>query len=373
MAGPIRHPIPLDSLTDYLRNNVPKIDLPLTIQQFGYGQSNPTYLLTSTSTGAKYVLRKKPPGKLLSKTAHQVEREYKVLKALSEAAQDLPVPKVYCLCEDAEVVGSAFYIMEFLDGRIFEDPALPGVTPVERMAMWRSAILTLARLHKIRPEEHAALKSFGKPSGFYWRQIRTLSAIEAAQAATKDVETGVEVGKIPRFDEAMKFFSTTQPKDRSAVIHGDYKIDNLVFHKTKPRVIGVLDWELSTIGHPLSDVSNLLSPYQLALDTDASVMAGESKGFLPGATAGLPSRQQAIEWYGQASGWNVLPSEMYWGDAFGFCRNSVIAQGITARVARRQASSAKAGMYGERTPSLVALAWRYAFIHLSLPNACVLD
>ncbi|KAG0127198.1 kinase-like domain-containing protein [Tuber indicum] len=364
MAGPIRHPIPLDSLTDYIRQNVPVISLPLTIQQFGYGQSNPTYLLTSSNTGAKYVLRKKPPGKLLSETAHQVEREYKVLKALSEAAQDLPVPKVYCLCEDADVAGSAFYIMEFLDGRIFEDPALPWVTPEERAVMWKSAIVTLARLHKIRPEEHAALKSFGKPSGFYGRQVRTLSTIEAAQALVKDVQTGVEVGKIANFDEAMKFFSTTQPKDRSTVVHGDYKIDNLVFHKTEPRVIGILDWELSTIGHPLSDVSNLLSPYQLALEAGASVMFGETKGLIPGATPGLPSRQQVIEWYAQASGWNILPSEMYWGDAFGFCRNAVIVQGITARAARRQASSAKAGTYSERTPKLVALAWKYVSIDL---------
>ncbi|PWW71794.1 APH-domain-containing protein [Tuber magnatum] len=360
MAGPIRHPIPLDSLTDYLRKHIPEISLPLTIQQFSYGQSNPTYLLTSSNTGEKYVLRKKPPGKLLSKTAHQVEREYKVLKALSEAAQDLPVPKVYCLCEEADVVGSAFYIMEFLGGRIFEDPALPGVTPEERAVMWKSAIMTLARLHKIRPEGHAALKSFGKPSGFYGRQVRTLTTIEAAQALTKDVETGVEVGKIPRFDDAMKFFSTTQPKDRSTVIHGDYKVDNLVFHKTEPRVIGILDWELSTIGHPLSDVSNLLSPYQRALETGASLMSGETKAFLPRATPGLPSRQQVINWYGEASGWNILPSEMYWGDAFGFCRNSVIAQGITARAARRQASSAKAGAYAEQSPGLVALAWKYA-------------
>ncbi|CUS11615.1 unnamed protein product [Tuber aestivum] len=359
MAGPIRHPIPVGSLTDYLRNNVAEINLPLIIQQFGYGQSNPTYLLTSSNTGAKYVLRKKPPGKLLSKTAHQVEREYRVLKALSEVARDLPVPKVYCLCEDADVVGSAFYIMEFLDGRIFEDAALPGVTPEERAVMWKSAIVTLARLHKIRPEEYAALKGFGKPSDFYGRQVRTLSTIEAAQALTKDVETGVEVGKIPRFDEAMKFFSTTQPKDRSTVIHGDYKIDNLVFHRTEPRVIGILDWELSTIGHPLSDFrANLLSPYQLALETGASAMSVETRDFLPGATPGLPPRQQVIDWYGQASGWNILPSEMYWGDAFGFCRNSVIAQGIAARAARRQASSAKAGAYAERAPGLVVIAWR---------------
>ena len=110
MAGPIRHPIPLDSLAAYLSVHVPTISLPLTIQQFGYGQSNPTYLLTSTSTGSKYVLRKKPPGKLLSKTAHQVEREYRVLKALAESGGDVPAPKVYCLCEDVEVVGSSFYV-----------------------------------------------------------------------------------------------------------------------------------------------------------------------------------------------------------------------------------------------------------------------
>ncbi|KAH8148262.1 uncharacterized protein LAJ45_07714 [Morchella importuna] len=360
MAGPIRHPIDLRSLESYLNTHAPHIKTPLSAQQFGYGQSNPTYLLTSTPTGAQYVLRKKPPGQLLSKTAHQVEREYKVLKALSTAGGDVPAPKVYCLCEDAGVLGSAFYIMEYLNGRIFDDPSLPGVATEARAAMWKSAITTLAKLHAVDPAANEGLRSFGRPNGFYGRQIKTLSTIEAAQAATRDVKTGKEVGKVPRFEEMMKFFSTTQPKDRSAVIHGDYKIDNLVFHPTEPYVIGILDWELSTIGHPLSDLANLLLPWQLLLPTAAgvSVMNGDIRCFLPDATPGLPTREEAISWYAEASGWKVKRSEMLWGDAFGFVRNAIIMQGIGARVARGQASSAKAEGYGSRVPAFAACAWR---------------
>lgn len=185
-------------------------------------------------------MRKKPPGKLVSKTAHQVEREYRVLHALEKT--DVPVPKTYCLCEDDSVVGTPFYIMEFLDGRIMEDFTLPEVTAQERTAMWRAAIETLARLHAVDYKE-VGLERFGKPSGFYARQARTWSTICLAQEAVVDVETGEGVGRLPHFEAIVDFFmdEKRQPGDRTTLVHGDYKIDNLVFHKTEPRVIGILE------------------------------------------------------------------------------------------------------------------------------------
>jgi len=185
-------------------------------------------------------MRKKPPGKLLSKTAHQVEREYLILHALENT--DVPAPKTYCLCEDSSVVGTPFYIMEFLDGRIIEDPSIPDVSPEERKAMWKNAIETLAKFHRVSPAD-VNLTSYGKPNGFYNRQIKTFKTISEAQAKAVDVDTKEPVGDIPHFGEMSAFFSDpkTQPKDRSGFVHGDYKIDNVVFHKTEPRVIGILE------------------------------------------------------------------------------------------------------------------------------------
>jgi aminoglycoside phosphotransferase (APT) family kinase protein len=185
-------------------------------------------------------MRKKPPGTLVSKTAHKVEREHRIIHALEKT--DVPVPKTYCLCEDETVIGTAFYIMEFLDGRILEDPAMPGVSPEERNALWCEAIRTLAKFHKVKPIE-VGLGQFGKPSGFYNRQIQTWITICASQGSTVDVETKEAVGKLPHFDEMIAFFKDQkqQPKDRGTLIHGDYKIDNLVFHKTEARVIGILE------------------------------------------------------------------------------------------------------------------------------------
>jgi aminoglycoside phosphotransferase (APT) family kinase protein len=185
-------------------------------------------------------MRKKPPGQLVSKTAHKVEREYRIIKALQNT--DVPVPRVYCLCEDSSVVGTPFYIMEFLDGRIFEDALIPGVTPAERTEMWHDAVRTLAKLHRVNPKD-VDLESYGKPTGFYNRQIKTFQELSAAQGRALDADTKQPVGEIPHFKDMLAFFTEggKQPKDRGTPIHGDYKIDNLVFHKTEPRVIGILE------------------------------------------------------------------------------------------------------------------------------------
>ncbi|KAL2020667.1 hypothetical protein VTK56DRAFT_8063 [Thermocarpiscus australiensis] len=395
MAGRVRQPIDVRALEKWLSKKMPLIELPLDVKQFGFGQSNPTYQLTSAD-GKRYVLRKKPPGKLLSKTAHKVEREYRIISAL--AGTDVPVPKAYCLCEDESVLGTPFYIMEFLDGRIFEDPVIPSVLPDHRRAIWFDAVRTLAKLHRIDPRS-VGLEGFGKPTGFYSRQVATWRAVCDAQAAVRDVETREPVGQLPHFAELMDFFvdESQQPADRGTLIHGDFKIDNLVFHKTEPRVIGILDWEMATIGHPLSDLSNLLTPYFTAgLDPRRSVNV--HPGFLPRATRGLPTPDEITTLYfsvvdspsssssssssnaSTASSDSSDPSsslelsltrsstgaseasrdrrrELQWAQAFNIFRLAAICQGIAARQAGRQASSEHAKRYGDARGPLAEFAW----------------
>jgi len=354
MAGQVRQPIDIAALHRYLTAYVPEIVIPVEVKQFGYGQSNPTYQLTD-QTGAKYVLRKKPPGQLLSKTAHKVDREYRIIHALEHT--DVPVPRALSLCQDESVLGSDFYIMDFLDGRIFEDPALPGVTAEERTAMWRSAITTLAKFHRVVPSD-VGLASYGKPSGFYNRQLTTFHTISQSQASTKDKETGEAVGKIPHQDDMVAFFqdSSTQPQDRATFVHGDYKIDNVVFHKTEPRVIGILDWEMSTIGHPLSDLNNLLAPFVVASSPRRQSVRRAFSVFEPGASSGLPTQAQLIDWYADIAGWDPRPS-ITWGHAFNMYRSAIIMQGIAARYARRQASSSQAHEYGKMFGSFAEIGW----------------
>jgi aminoglycoside phosphotransferase (APT) family kinase protein len=209
----------------------------------------------------------------------------------------------------------------------------------------------LAKLHRLDP--NSILKGFGKPTGFYDRQIATFTTISESQAQVVDVDTKEPVGQLPHFQDMVHFFSNkaTQPRDRGTFVHGDYKIDNLVFHKTEPRVIGILDWEMATIGHPLSDVCNLTSPYYIS--------GSEYDGVLPGATPGLPTRDECLQWYADVAGWDPR-REIPWGDAFFTFRSSVIMQGIAARYALRQASSARAGDYAKKMRPFALEAWERA-------------
>ncbi|KAF8242186.1 phosphotransferase enzyme family protein [Wilcoxina mikolae CBS 423.85] len=344
MAGAIRYPIDICSLERYLVKNT-DVKPPLKVKQFGYGQSNPTYLVIS-SCGSQYVLRKKPPGHLLNPSAHAVEREYRVISAL--LCTPVPVPKPLILCHNPAVIGSPFYIMAFVEGRIFSSPSLPGVSSADRRLMWFSALATLALLHRM-DFKLLGLESYGPKRGFYGRQIKKLSSISYAQGKTKDIVTQKVVGTIPEFDMNMQYFADKLPEDRTALIHGDYKIDNLIFHPTEPRVVAVLDWELSTLGHPLSDLCNLLSPYLFASNPDAS-LSSNAADFLEGKIKGLPTIQEAVVIYENATGWKV--DDLDWGLAFMLCRNSVITQGISARHARRQATSVDAVKYEQLTPRL---------------------
>ncbi|TDZ53069.1 Acyl-CoA dehydrogenase family member 11 [Colletotrichum trifolii] len=417
MAGRVRHPIDQKALERYIQQNVPEIKTPVEIKQvsytiaiaichiaipktfqsspthccrlrctresnlhtqFGFGQSNPTYQLTD-ATSTRFVLRKKPPGKLLSKAAHKVEREHRIIHALGPT--DVPVPKAYCLCEDDGIIGTPFYIMEFLDGRIIEDAAMPGVSAKERKLLWKAATQTLAKLHRVEPES-VGLGSYGKKTGFYDRQIQTWSTICRRQAETKDKDTGEPVGDLPHFGELIRFFGDKmrQPRDRGTLIHGDFKIDNIVFHKTEPRVIGVLEqvpsslfprrhfihedylltvnpahsWEMSTVGHPLSDLCNFLTPYYTAAKGDSGVYAND--GFLPGRTPGLPAVDEIVGWYAAEAGWDPAV-ELNWGMAFSLFRLSGILQGIAARAAQGQASSEQAKRFAAGRAPLAEFAW----------------
>ena len=299
-------------------------------------------------------MRKKPPGKLLSRTAHQVDREYRIIHALENT--NVPVPKAIVLCEDDSVVGTAFYIMEFLDGRMVTEAHFPGYSPEDRHEMWHDAVRTLAKFHKVIPKD-VGLETFGRPNGFYDRQLKTFTILQKDQAATKDKDTQVPVGEIPHFEDMTSFFKdkSQQPKDRGTLIHGDYKIDNMVFHKTEPRVIGILDWEMATVGHPLSDIVNLTGPWTWA-KSPGKTPGTANPDFEPGATPGLPSLEEVIQWYTEESGYDVS-KDLGWGTAFGGFRNSIIMQGIAARYANRQASGLTAKQYGSQMKPYADWAW----------------
>lgn len=229
----------------FAAENVPAISTPVSVKQFSFGQSNPTYILVD-STGKRYVLRKKPPGDLLSPTAHAVEREYRILSCLNKHNASLdcsakeyggdttkhpdavPVPQVYCLCEDKSILGTNFYVMEFVAGRIFSDVRMLEIPDKEeRFKCWFAALKVLSAMHRIEPNS-IGLKGYGKPQDFYPRQLKALSGISMMQAKTKDTKTGKPVGEIPGFQDLVGWFSANLPQDENTICHGDYKIDNLV-------------------------------------------------------------------------------------------------------------------------------------------------
>ncbi|EST06957.1 Aminoglycoside phosphotransferase [Kalmanozyma brasiliensis GHG001] len=368
--GDVRHAFDLDALNSYLTSNVPDIAAPVTVKQFSFGQSNPTYILFDKNN-VRYVLRKKPPGSLMSSTAHAVEREYRILKALHdytaglpEGSKDaVPVPKVFCLCEDKAVVGTAFYVMAFVDGRIFEDYRFLQISDKEeRKKCWLSAIDTLAALHRVDPSA-IGLGDYGKREGFYTRQMKSLGRVSAIQAKIEDQSTGQPVGPLPRGEDFLRWFAQNMPKDENTIVHGDYKIDNLIYHPTEPRVIGILDWELSTLGHPLSDLGNLLQPYSIPC-SDASTIndveiweKSRKEGSLLLSLGGLtedqspvPLESTLIKQYCQGTNRSYPLENWTAAKAWAWFRLAVIAQGIAARNAQGQASSAQAKVYGSKFP-----------------------
>ena len=249
------------ALEHYLEKNVPDFKGPLSAEKFAGGQSNPTFKLTAGDTS--YVLRRKPPGELL-KSAHAVDREFKVISALRDT--DVPVPKTYALCEDESIIGSMFYVMEYMDGRILWDPALPEARDnAERSAIYDAMNATMAALHRVDVDA-VGLADYGRPGNYFERQVGRWSK----QYRASETQT------IQEMEALMRWLPANMPADDGLVslVHGDYRLDNMMFHHQEPRVIALLDWELSTLGHPLADLANQCMAWMLPRDAGVKGLAG---------------------------------------------------------------------------------------------------
>ncbi|KAJ2745307.1 hypothetical protein GGI20_002285 [Coemansia sp. BCRC 34301] len=346
------HELDVGRLGAFLEQHIPALTLPLTLKQFSVGQSNPTYLVTDQA-GQRYVLRKKPAGQLLSKTAHAVEREFRVLQALGQHTQ-VPVPRVYALCEDVRVVGTPFYLMEFLEGRILPDVRLPEISAGERRQYWAALVDVLACLHKV-DYRRVGLEGFGKEGGYYDRQVQSLTRISEAQAVA--IGSGSS-GRLPGLERLLRWLEESGCSDETTVVHGDFKMDNVVWHPTEIRIIGILDWELSTLGNPRSDLANMLQPLLVPYRATGglAVFAG-----LKGAPLAecAPSEQWLLARYCEVMGRPHFPPLLggwEYAKVFALFRNAVIQQGIAARVAKGQASSAFAKEVGEMFPNTMQMA-----------------
>ena len=339
MAGTVEvletHRFDVAALESYMKGHVAGFSGPLAVRQFQGGQSNPTYYLQTPQR--EYVLRRKPPGKLLP-SAHAVDREYRVITALGQT--DVPVPRTYALCEDPEVVGTPFFIMECVHGRVITDARLPGLTPADRATMYDAMSDVLARLHNV---DYAAvgLGDFGKPGNYFARQIHRWTsqyrASETETIASMDRLIGWLPGHIP-------------PDDTTTIVHGDYRLGNMIVHPTEPRVLAVLDWELCTLGHPLADLAYNCMPYHLSAD----VMEGFEGADL--APLGIPSEETSLAAYCRRTGRPGIEDWDFYV-AFSMFRLAAIAQGIMGRVLAGTANDPHARLRGERARPLADAAW----------------
>lgn len=329
-------------LAAYMADHVEGFRGPITVAQFKGGQSNPTYRITAAS-GA-YVLRRKPPGKLLP-SAHAVEREYRVISVLH--AQGFPVARPHALCEDDGVIGTAFYIMDHVDGRVIWEPSVPGVAREERSRIYDALNATIARLHTIDIEA-AGLRDFGKPTGYVARQIRRWS--EQYKAS--------ETGSVPEMDRLMAWLPEACPEQTdAAIVHGDFRLDNVILAKDEPRVLAVLDWELSTLGDPVADFTYHLMQWRMPpSETGAGV--GSLVGCDLGAL-GIPSLEDYVARYCERTGRDGLPHLDFYL-AYNFFRMAAIFQGIMGRVRDGTAANPQAAAMGTQVRPMAEVAWRYA-------------
>ena len=325
-------------LTEWMQANVAGFQGPITLTKFKGGQSNPTYKIEAPS--GNYVLRRKPFGPLLP-SAHAVDREYKVQAALAKAGWT--VAPQYGLCTDDSVVGSWFYVMGMVDGRTIWNGAMPDDTPEYRRATYMAMIDTLAGLHKVDVEA-AGLSDFGKPGNYFGRQV---------DRWTKQYKLS-ETELMPRMERLIEWLPATLPEQASTgVVHGDYRIDNMIWAKDEPRVLAVLDWELSTLGDPLGDFSYVCMAWVTENGGRSGVQDLDRKAL------GIPELEEVVERYCQQTGRSSVP-DMNWYFAYNFFRLAGIMQGIKKRVIDGTASSAHAKAMSERVQPLVDRAWDFA-------------
>lgn len=335
-----RHRFDVEPLAVYLAANLPGFAGPLVVKQFQGGQSNPTYLLTTPA--AKYVMRSKPgPVAKLLPSAHAIEREFRVMRALR--AQGIPVPQVHVLCEDESVIGRAFFVMEHVEGRIFWEQSLPQSNPAERAAIYDEMNRVIAQLHTV-DVERAGLSDYGKSGNYFARQIGRWSKQYQA-SETEQIES------MNRLIEWLP--EHVPPGDETAVVHGDYRMDNLIFHPAEPRIVAILDWELSTLGHPLADFSYHCMSWHIP--------PGAFRGIagLDHAALGIPSEAEYIRRYCERTGrariehWNFYL-------AYNLFRIAAILQGVYKRYTEGLASSDNAKHAGANAKALAELGWKYA-------------
>lgn len=327
------------ALFAWMERHVPGFVGPLAIEQFSGGQSNPTYKL-STPTRT-YVLRRKPPGQLL-KGAHAVDREAKILRGLAKA--NFPVPHVHGVCTENDVIGTWFYVMDMVEGRIFWDATLRGMEAPERFACYDAMNETIAALHRI-DWARSELADLGRSGGYFERQIARWS-----QQYRDDADAGLD----SNMDRLIEWLSANIPaSDETSIVHGDYRIDNLIFHPTEPRVVAVLDWELATLGNPLADFAYHAMMYRMPPHIVAGVAGADLRGL------GLPTEQEYVASYCARMERDALPDYGF-AVAFGFFRLAAIFHGIKGRVIRGTAASAEARERMKILPELMELAWQQA-------------
>src|SRR5450631_1269428 len=333
------HRFDVAALERYMREHVEGFAGPLAVEQFKGGQSNPTYRLAAG--GRSYVMRRKPPGKLLP-SAHAVDREYRVITAL--ASTEVPVARTYALCTDESVIGSMFYIMDCVEGRVLWDPLLPGMVPAERSAIFDEMNRVIAALHRV---DYAAigLGDYGKPGNYFARQIDRWSRQYKA-SATEPCEA---------MDRLIEWLPANIPAgDRTAIVHGDFRLDNMIFHSTEPRVLAVLDWELSTLGHPLADFAYHMMAWRLAPHEFRGIHGADL------AALGIPSEQEYLERYLQRVEATQAPSATAWNFymAYNMFRMAGILQGVKARALAGNAASTQALEAGSRARPMAELGWQ---------------
>ena len=328
------------SLAAWMEDNVPGFRGPLSVSQFKGGQSNPTYKLDTPTSS--YVLRRKPPGKTLP-GAHAVDREYRVLAALG--AQEFPVPRVHALCEDESVIGTAFYVMDMVSGRIVWEAAFPGLSRESRAAHFDAMNATIARLHSFDPEA-IGLGDYGRATGFVERQVARWS---------KQYAGDVEAGRNADMDRLVDWLETHLPADsgEARIAHGDFRCDNMIFDAEKPEVRAVLDWELSTLGDPAADFTYHCLMYRMP----AGIFTGLAG--LDLAALGIPSEEEYVAAYCRRTEREGIANFDYL-IVFNLFRLAAILHGIKGRLARGSASSAHAAEMVKGLDLLAALAWREA-------------
>ncbi|MES2103632.1 MAG: phosphotransferase family protein [Pseudomonadota bacterium] len=340
-----RQKFDIGTLADYMRQHVEGFDAKsadsLIVEQFKGGQSNPTFKLSAGDQ--RYVMRAKPgPVAKLLPSAHAIEREFKVMNALNKAG--FPAAKQYAICTDEEVIGRAFYIMEFVDGRVLWDQSLPDMTPVQRAEIYDEMNRVIAQLHTI---DYAAigLADYGKPGNYFARQI---------DRWTKQYKAS-ETEKIEAMDNLIAWLPNNIPAgDDTSIVHGDYRLDNMMFHPTEPRILAILDWELSTLGHPLADFSYHCMSWHIG--------PGQFRGIagLDHKALGIPSEQEYIAKYCERTGKTIRQEDFSFYLAYNMFRMAGILQGIMKRYVDGTASSAQAKKSGEAARPMAEMGWGYA-------------